>query len=70
MEFARGAVKDLKIIDDGDAKIMGIGAMTDARWAKVTKAATDSGFFPTGKDYKLAYTLRFVNKRHGMAAAR
>jgi NitT/TauT family transport system substrate-binding protein len=68
MEFARKAVKDLKIIDDGDAKTMGIGAMTDARWERVTKAATDSGFFPTGKDYKAAYTLRFVNKKHGMNA--
>jgi NitT/TauT family transport system substrate-binding protein len=68
MEFARKAVKDLKIIDDGDAKTMGIGAMTDARWERVTKAATDSGFFPAGKDYKAAYTLQFVNKKHGMMA--
>jgi NitT/TauT family transport system substrate-binding protein len=68
MEFARKALQDLKIIDDGEARTMGIGAMTDARWARLTKAATDSGFFPAGKDYKAAYTLRFVNKKHGMAA--
>jgi len=66
MDYARRSIKELKIIDDGDAKTMGIGAMTDARWAKLTKAATDSGFFPTGKDYKQAYTLQFVNKKHGM----
>jgi NitT/TauT family transport system substrate-binding protein len=66
MDYARKSIKELKIIDDGDAKVMGIGAMTDARWAKLTKAATESGFFPTGKDYKQAYTLQFVNKKHGM----
>ena len=68
MEFARSALKDLKIIDDGDARTAGIGAMTAGRWERVTKLATDSGFFPAGKDYKTAYNLGFVNKKHGMAA--
>jgi len=69
MEFSYKTLKEMEIIDEGDAKAMGIGAMTDARWASVTKAATDSGVFPTGKDYKAAYTLQFVNKKHGMDAA-
>ena len=69
MEFARKALRDLKIIDDGDARTLGIGAMTEARWQRVTQLATDSGFFPAGKEHKSAYTLQFVNKKHGMGAA-
>ena len=51
----------------GDALTMGIGAMTDARWAHFYTAMADVGVLPKGVDPKKAYTLEFVNKGVGKA---
>ena len=54
------------IVDSGDTKTMGIGAMTDARWAEFFKFASDAGIYPKELEVRKAYTLQFVNKRVGM----
>jgi NitT/TauT family transport system substrate-binding protein len=51
----------------GDALTLGIGAMTDARWAGFYTAMADVGVLPKGVDAKKAYTLEFVNKGVGKA---
>jgi NitT/TauT family transport system substrate-binding protein len=51
-------------VASGDALRLGIGAMTDARWAEFYNAASAVGMYPKGIDYKRAYTLRFVD--HGV----
>ena len=54
------------IIDSGDSKTMGIGAMTKARWQSHFDAAVSQGIYPKDLSLKDAYTLEFVNKKHGM----
>ena len=55
------------IVLSGDALTLGIGAMTDARWASFYKTMTDAGVFPAGIDLKKAYSLEFINKGVGKA---
>jgi NitT/TauT family transport system substrate-binding protein len=52
------------IVDSGDALKLGIGAMTDARWAEFYRSMADVGVYPKGLDVTKAYTLRFVD--HGV----
>jgi NitT/TauT family transport system substrate-binding protein len=44
--------------------------MTDARWKSFYDAAAAVGLYPNDLDYKKAYTVQFVGKKHGMAAAK
>jgi NitT/TauT family transport system substrate-binding protein len=62
-------MKRYGIVDSGDAKKLGIGAMTDARQKSFFDKMVKVGFFPVGLDYKKAYTLRFVNKGVGLKSA-
>jgi NitT/TauT family transport system substrate-binding protein len=64
--FGRQAMIAHGIVDSGDATNMGVGAMTDARWAEFLKATTAEGVYPKTLDVKQAYTLQFVNKKAGM----
>jgi NitT/TauT family transport system substrate-binding protein len=59
-------IKQYGIVDSGDAKAMGIGAMTDARWKDFYDTMSKAGLYPPGMDYKKAYTLQFVDKKVGM----
>jgi NitT/TauT family transport system substrate-binding protein len=62
-------MKEYGIVDSGDAKRFGIGAMTDARHKSFFDKMVKVGFFPADLDYKKAYTLRFVNKGVGLKQA-
>ena len=53
------------IVDSGDALKLGIGAMTEARWAEFYRSMADVGVYPKGLDVTKAYTLQFVDKRVG-----
>jgi NitT/TauT family transport system substrate-binding protein len=68
LAYARDRMKEFGIIDSGDTKTMGIGAMTDARWAEFAKMTTGQGLYPADIDYKKGYTLRFVDKGFGLDA--
>jgi NitT/TauT family transport system substrate-binding protein len=59
-------IKEYGIVDSGDAKTMGVGAMTDARWADFFETMSKAGLYPAGMNYKQAYTLQFVDKKVGM----
>lgn len=54
------------IVDSGDSKQLGIGAMTDARWKSFYDAMAGAGVVRAGLDISRAYTLQFINKRVGM----
>jgi NitT/TauT family transport system substrate-binding protein len=54
------------IVMSGDALKLGLGAMTDARWANFYKQMTEAGVFPAGIDVKKAYSLDFINKGVGL----
>jgi NitT/TauT family transport system substrate-binding protein len=59
-------IKEYGIVDSGDAKTDGIGAMTDARWREFYETMAQAGIYPAGLDYRKAFTLQFVNKKVGM----
>jgi NitT/TauT family transport system substrate-binding protein len=68
--YSYGKMKEYGIIDSGDAKTLGIGAMTDARWQAFFESAAAVGLYPKNLDYKKAYTPQFVDKKHAMEAAK
>jgi NitT/TauT family transport system substrate-binding protein len=68
--YSYGKMKEYGIVDSGDAKTLGIGAMTDARWQAFFESAVEVGLYPKTLDYKKAYTLQFVDKKHAMEAAK
>lgn len=68
LAYGRGQLKARGIVDSGDAKTMGIGAMTDARWRDFFDVMSSQGVYPRAMDWHKAYTLQFVNKKYGMEA--
>jgi NitT/TauT family transport system substrate-binding protein len=64
LNYGREVMKAHGIVDSGDALKLGIGAMTDARWAEFYRSMADVGVYPKGLDVTKAYTLRFVD--HGV----
>jgi len=57
---ARDKLRSYGIIDSGDARTGGLGAMTDARWGQFFKMASDKGVYPKDTDYRAAYALGFT----------
>ena len=55
------------IVDSGDSKTLGIGAMTDARWKGFFDTMVQAGLYQPDLDYHKAYTLQFVDHGSGMA---
>jgi NitT/TauT family transport system substrate-binding protein len=64
--YGRDKMKQYGIVDSGDAKANGIGAMTDARWHDFFTTMVQAGLYPADMDYRKAFTLQFVNKKAGM----
>jgi NitT/TauT family transport system substrate-binding protein len=65
--YGRRSMIQHGIVDSGDAKTLGIGAMTAARWAAFTRSMMHAGLYSASLDPARAYTLRFVDKKVGMA---
>ncbi|MCW6511633.1 ABC transporter substrate-binding protein [Lichenifustis flavocetrariae] len=66
LAFAIAKMKDYGIVDSGDTKTLGIGAMTDDRQKAFYDEMSKAGALPAGIDYRKAYTLQFVNKKVGL----
>ena len=66
VRYGRESLKKHSILDSGDAKQNGIGAMTAARWQAFYAATQAEGLYPKGLDVTRAYTLTFVNQKVGM----
>jgi NitT/TauT family transport system substrate-binding protein len=64
--YSIATLKTYGIVDSGDAKTLGIGAMTDARWKGFTAQMIEMGLYPRDLDLGKVYTLQFVNKKVGM----
>jgi NitT/TauT family transport system substrate-binding protein len=64
--YSRTAMKRVGLVDSGDALTLGIGAMSDARWKDFHATMVQAGVYTADLDLKRAYTLAFVNKKHGM----
>jgi NitT/TauT family transport system substrate-binding protein len=63
--FSIAKLKEYDIVDSGDAKQLGIGAMSDARMKDFFDKMVKAGLFKPDLDYRKAYTLQFVNKGVG-----
>ena len=61
-------IKEHGVVDSGDAKTGGIGAMSEARWQDFFQAMAKAGLYPADMDFRRAFTLGFVNKKAGMRA--
>ena len=70
LDFARKTMIEHGTVDSGDAKTLGIGAMTDMRWKSFYQSMTEVGVYKPGIDISKAYTTQFVNKRVGMPPER
>ena len=68
LAYGIAKMKEYGVVDSGDAKATGIGAMTDARWKDFFETMAKAGVYPADTELKKAYTLQFVNKRVGMAS--
>jgi NitT/TauT family transport system substrate-binding protein len=66
LAYGIAKIKEYGIVDSGDAKTHGIGAMTDARWHNFFDTMSKTGVYPKDLDFRKAYTLQFVNKKVGM----
>jgi NitT/TauT family transport system substrate-binding protein len=66
LAYGIAKIKEFGIVNSGDAKKYGIGAMTDARWRDFFQTMAGAGVYPKDMDYKKAFTLQFVNKKVGM----
>ena len=64
--YGIAALKKYGVVDSGDAKTLGIGAMTDARWKEFLATMVGIGLYPRDLDLTKAYTLAFVNRKVGM----
>jgi NitT/TauT family transport system substrate-binding protein len=65
IQFGYAQLKTRGIVDSGDAKTLGIGAMTDARWASFFNQMAATGLYDKSMNYKSGYTLQFVDHGFG-----
>ena len=66
LAYGIGKMKEYGVVDGGDAKASGIGAMTEARWRDFFDTMVRAGLYPADTEFEKAFTLRFVNKKVGM----
>jgi NitT/TauT family transport system substrate-binding protein len=68
--YAITKMKANGIVDSGDAKTQGVGAMTEARWRDFFDLMAQQGLYPKTLEWKKAYTTRFVDQRVGMTPSK
>lgn len=67
LDHSVAAMTQYGIVDSGDSKTLGLGAMTDARWTSFFGTMVSAGLYKPSLDYRRAYTLEFVNRKYGLA---
>jgi NitT/TauT family transport system substrate-binding protein len=60
IDYALETLKRIKAVDGGDAAIMGIGVMTEARWKQTYDFLVAGGLLKPDVEWKSAFTDRFV----------
>ncbi len=63
LAYSHAAMTAFGLVDSGDAKTLGIGAMSDARWHDMFAMMAKAGVYPADFDVKKAYTLQFVGNK-------
>ena len=62
--FAIQKMKEIHVLDRGEAAKMGIGTMTDARWKATYDFLVKADLLKPSVDYKKAFTTRFTDGLH------
>jgi NitT/TauT family transport system substrate-binding protein len=70
LAYTVARLKEYGIVDSGDSLELGIGAMTDARIADFFDKMVRVGVTRPTIDYRMSYTLRFVNRKVGIELRR
>jgi NitT/TauT family transport system substrate-binding protein len=70
LAYSVAQMKQYGIVDSGDTRELGVGAMTDARMASFFDKMVRAGVVKAGLDYRKSYTLRFVNQKVGIELRR
>jgi NitT/TauT family transport system substrate-binding protein len=65
LNYGYTQLKARGIVDSGDAKTLGIGAMTDARWESFFNQMAATGLYDKSMNFKAGYTLQFVDHGFG-----
>jgi NitT/TauT family transport system substrate-binding protein len=66
LAYSVAKMKEYGIVDSGDSRTLGIGAMTDARMKDFFDKMVRAGVAKANLDYRKAYTSQFVNKKVGL----
>jgi NitT/TauT family transport system substrate-binding protein len=69
LAYSVARMKEYGIVDSGDSKKLGIGAMTDERQKSFFDKMVKAGVLKASIDYRRAYTLQFVNKGVGLESS-
>lgn len=62
LAYSRAKMVEYGIVDSGDSKKLGIGALSDKRIDEFFGFVSGAKIYPKSLDYKKSYTTRFVNK--------
>lgn len=57
-------IREYGLVDSGDTRTLGVGAMTEARWKEFFDQMAAVGAYPASLDFTKAFTTGFVNKNH------
>lgn len=60
LQYGYSQMKEMGLVDSGDAKSLGLGAMTSQRWNEFYRSLVDGGLFPDNLSIEKAYTLKFL----------
>jgi NitT/TauT family transport system substrate-binding protein len=60
LAYGRAKMNRYGIVQSGDARRRGIGAMSEARWEKFFKTMSAQGLYPKDMNWRAAYTTRFL----------
>ncbi len=66
LAYCVSAMKKYGIVDSGDARTLGVGALTDARMKDFFDKMARAGVTKPDLDYRKGYTLQFVDKKVGI----
>jgi NitT/TauT family transport system substrate-binding protein len=66
LAYSVAKMKEYGIVDSGDARALGVGAMTDARMKDFYDKMVRAGAIKPSLALDKAYTLQFVNKKVGL----
>jgi NitT/TauT family transport system substrate-binding protein len=62
LSYSLNKLKEIKVINGGDAEAKGIGMMTDIRWKTLFDDMVKVGVFKSDTNYREAYTTQFIGK--------